>query len=265
VILHSAMYSNASALYDGLKLPARCLAAVAGDVDRHRFLVGTCSLKETNELQLLSFQEDSNELSCVSAYSHPDEIWGIAPSPVDRRAVLTCHNTNAAGRGGAASKSVDTAFGITLWKLPQEAAEPAYDGFAGADRASSQPIEKVASLGATSKAACAMLWEPGGQGDRVVTVAGGDLVRWELAATGGAAREATRVKIAEGQASSNAASWDPHNRTSVAVAVGCALRIADTRTGGAFTAVSGAHRYACRAVDHNPHKPSCVITCGEDR
>ncbi|KAG5184762.1 hypothetical protein JKP88DRAFT_354368 [Tribonema minus] len=256
------MYSNASAAYDGLKLPSRALAAVTGDKDHHAFLAGTCCLKEANELQLLHFSDDTNELTCAAVYSHPDEIWDLAPCPSDRNLVLSCHNNNATGRGGAPPRSSDAAFGVMLWRLP--AAIPQSPSSSGnSSEPASQPIDKVASLGSAAKPACALLWEPGGQGNRAVTVAGGDLVRWEL--SGAAAREATTVRVTEGGAAAAAAAWDPHTRTSVAVAAGCGLRIADTRSGGAFTAVANAHRYACRDVDYSPYKPSCVVTCGEDR
>lgn len=267
------MYSTASSVYS-LKLPARSLASVSGDTERHRFLAGTCSLREANELQLLNFQEETNEISCIATFYHPEEIWGISASPSDRRLALTCHNNNGAGRGGTAPKA-DKAFGVSLWRLPQDAGgntggpnsgTTTPDGgvsSAGAGEGSvSQPLEKVTSLGFSSKAASAMLWEPGGQGERVVTVAGYELVRWELG--GGAAREAARTKASEGTTTS-AACWDPHNKTSIAVATGSSLRLVDTRTGGAFTAIAQAHRYACRDVDYNPHKANNLITCGEDR
>ena len=97
-----------------------------------------------------------------------------------------------------------------------------------------------------------------------MTVSGADLVRWELA--NGAAREAMRIKLADASAGgAHAACWDPHNRASTAVAVGCSLRLADVRSGQTFVAISNAHRYACRDVDYNPHKPNHIVTCGEDR
>lgn len=73
------MFSSASSTYN-LKRPARCIAALASkeeseEVDEHqggggemntssRFVVGTCSLREPNELHILGFHEESNELLC---------------------------------------------------------------------------------------------------------------------------------------------------------------------------------------------------------
>lgn len=74
------MFSSASSTYN-LKRPARCIAALASKEesevgDEHqdggggemntssRFVVGTCSLREPNELRILGFHEESNELLC---------------------------------------------------------------------------------------------------------------------------------------------------------------------------------------------------------
>lgn len=72
------MFSSASSTYN-LKRPARCIAALASkeesEEEEHqggggemntssRFVVGTCSLREANELHVLGFHEESNELLC---------------------------------------------------------------------------------------------------------------------------------------------------------------------------------------------------------
>lgn len=67
------MFSSASSTYS-LKRPARCIAALAsqdlseeehqGGGTSSKFVVGTCSLRDTNELHVLGFHEESNELLC---------------------------------------------------------------------------------------------------------------------------------------------------------------------------------------------------------
>lgn len=65
------MFSSASSTYS-LKRPARCIAALAASEEpgeeqqniSSRFVVGTCSLREGNELHVLGFHEESNELLC---------------------------------------------------------------------------------------------------------------------------------------------------------------------------------------------------------
>ena len=66
------MFSSASSTFS-LDRPARCIAAVSNEEtdqeDRgsnasSRFVIGTCSLREENELIILGYHEESNELLC---------------------------------------------------------------------------------------------------------------------------------------------------------------------------------------------------------
>lgn len=64
------MFSSASSTYS-LKRPARCIASLVpknagqeNNEDTPRFVAGTCSLREPNELHILGYREESNELLC---------------------------------------------------------------------------------------------------------------------------------------------------------------------------------------------------------
>lgn len=78
------MFSSASSTYS-LKRPGRCIASLVssdtqvdetvgeeggggGHADTPRFVVGTCSLRDVNELHVIGFHEESNELLC-------DQVW----------------------------------------------------------------------------------------------------------------------------------------------------------------------------------------------
>ena len=63
----------------GLKLPARALCAVTSS-SSHLFLVGTCSLKEENEIQLIEYNESDNEIKQLAIMAHTQEIGHIAAS-----------------------------------------------------------------------------------------------------------------------------------------------------------------------------------------
>lgn len=69
------MFSSASSTYS-LNRPARCIAALSSKESEEeeesgwnnissRFVVGTCSLREGNELHIIGFHEESNELLCI--------------------------------------------------------------------------------------------------------------------------------------------------------------------------------------------------------
>jgi hypothetical protein len=92
-------------------LQARAICAQHGSKERHRFLVGTCSLHEDNELSVLEYHEDSNAIDSPMAYAHPDQIWSIDSSFQDPSLVVTSWQNH----GGVT--------GTTVWKMPHQSAE----------------------------------------------------------------------------------------------------------------------------------------------
>ena len=88
---HRAMFSTTSTSHV-LTRQSRAIVAVA-DTERHRFLAGTCCLREENEIHLIDFDEESNSLAACTVYRHPNEIWSISPNPRDASSFFTSHNT----------------------------------------------------------------------------------------------------------------------------------------------------------------------------
>ncbi len=79
----------------GLKLPSRTLCALAGPrPSSHRFLVGTCSAKEENELQLIEYDAKTHDITCTAYYTHPEEIWHIDTSGHDTTLLSTVHSNH---------------------------------------------------------------------------------------------------------------------------------------------------------------------------
>ena len=84
---------------------AKCLSSVLGDTTRDRFLVGTMCLHSDNEIHLIEYKEDLDDVSRVAIYSHPHEIWNIAPCPSRPNLFFTVYHN---GKN----------FESSLWKLP---------------------------------------------------------------------------------------------------------------------------------------------------
>ncbi|CAM9365257.1 unnamed protein product [Discosporangium mesarthrocarpum] len=270
------MFSSASAVYS-LKRPARCIAgqtpaADCEDQETPGFLVGTCSLREENELHLLGFHEDNNELLCEKIFSHPDEIWGISPSPRDQSLVLTCGNACR-----TQPEATEGAFKVALWKLPDECPveeeedDPRnYSNDTGELGPMKLPLgDPLASVGSFETATTAMLWSPtSNQRDALVTLGDGRLTHWDFSSEGfsevGTA-SVCREPPAAASRLTPAAAWDPHRPDQVVTAVGCSMVCWDLRSMSPSTTVANAHRYAVCDVDYNPNKPFCAVTGGEDR
>ena len=83
-----------------LKRQARALTALEGDTDRNRFLVASLELRDANELQVLDFNEDTNEVVCMRAYTQPHETWHMAscPAPEHVELVTTVYSTGTEQR-----------------------------------------------------------------------------------------------------------------------------------------------------------------------
>lgn len=82
----------------GLKLPARSLCAVGRGPSKHVFLVGTCSAKEENELQVLEFDEEENEIKATAIYTHAPEIWQVSACPQDASICATAYTLGQSRR-----------------------------------------------------------------------------------------------------------------------------------------------------------------------
>ncbi|CAM9246629.1 unnamed protein product [Phaeothamnion confervicola] len=303
------MFVNTSAVY-GLKLPCRCIAAMGTGAESaknddvggageggepHLFLVGTTALREgaSNELHRLAFQEDTNEIICEQAFSHPGEIWALAPSRRDPSLLFTC--ANVAG-GGGTGEGVGSCL-TRLWRMPEDTDNgdgggggggggttlsprgrgySVYGGGAGGGDSGDglKQLELKMELCDSAKPLRAVLWSPHG-GDDAVTIGSDRLKNWSLTAAaatatgagGGAPTQASMKGSAavSSDHSVRAGAWDPHNANAVAVAVGCDVRFWDLRSMKQSHQVSGAHSYGVRDVDYNPHKPHTLATCGEDR
>ena len=83
------MEDDAPVIY-GLEFQSRVLAAVQGSTDDVMFMVGTQSLKYTNQIHLLHLDEDTGALN-KQIFPHPaGEVWHLARSPSERRHFSSC-------------------------------------------------------------------------------------------------------------------------------------------------------------------------------
>ena len=64
----------------GLEYQARSLAAVKGDSDYSRFLVGTLALRTKNKIHCIDFDDDNNIIATCGYLHSEGEIWDISTS-----------------------------------------------------------------------------------------------------------------------------------------------------------------------------------------
>ncbi|RYG96767.1 hypothetical protein EON65_53900 [archaeon] len=207
--------------------------------DRHRFLVGTCSLHDSNEVSVLQYSEDSNHMEAVSLYSHPDQIWAIESSPTDPSLLVT---SRQAFNG---SKS------LTLWKMDKQSTEDIAYGSALYHNEHQELIE-LDSFNPSQKAAYVgtVRWHK--TEDKLLSFDGRILTAWQVSNDKVSSIAATMMTQNESNSfttANTAAAWDPHSVHSCAVGCGKQLSVLDVREleGGIRRedAHSGNIRYDC--------------------
>ena len=276
-----------------LKRQARALTALEGDTDRNRFLVASLELRDANELQVLDFNEDTNEVACMRAYTHPHETWHMAscPAPEHVELVTTVYSTGAEQRAvRPRPQTTLTAFALltqraahtrsatvpspaqTLWRLDglDDASERS-DGTGAppAPPAATPPTELLQLGGVMRLGECrGVLWNavlP----EQVCVLREGSLSAFQLSHGGAAssAAELASISLAEqdwGGATFACGRWDPHHAHSLALGCERALVTLDMRTMKQAHAVPAAHQQALTSIDYNPNKPHVLLTCADD-
>lgn len=244
------MYSTSSTTYTA-KHQARCLCAVAGE--KHRFMVGTCSVREENEIHVLNYDEGSNVLTCIGSLQHPLEVVCINASPYDAGKLGTC--------GGLRTGSYEAA----LWSWKDAMDEwidddpPRADEWAGKSRGALTPIAKLND-------ACqdgylrSFLWCPKEHQNEhfMATVDGSHLRTWDASGSTTLAKPVAVFNTPD----AHAAAWSPHDRSELAIATETDLLLFDAR--GAATKLPQPHDGATLDLDYNPNKPSALATAGDD-
>ncbi len=148
---------------------ARALCPQHAAKDKHRFLIGTCSLHDSNELNVLEYFEDTNHFEISAQYPHPDQIWSVESCPYDSSLVLTSRQN---------SKGLKS---LTLWKMERQEAidlEEIYSGPAGL-----LELEEKCSFGQSQKPAYVekFAWNKNNQNQNaLLTIDNKVLTLWDI-------------------------------------------------------------------------------------
>ena len=66
-----------TALY-GLKYQSRSIIADLNNTSKNLFYIGTNSVRDSNEIHLIEYNEDNNDIYCNAIFIHPYEIWNLS-------------------------------------------------------------------------------------------------------------------------------------------------------------------------------------------
>ena len=249
--------SGAQASYQ-VRDQARSLTALEGDTDRNRFVAGSFDLRGNNELHVLEFNEDTNEVWCQNVFSHPQELWHCVTCPAPEHTELICTTFSTGGE-----------MRVKLSRMAGVADAPAVLEASGPPSApAAAPLQEVLQVGTgvPLRQHLGVIWNavlP----EQIIALTKQRLSLHTLthgARSSTAAESSSTPPPREGSAFS-CGRWDPHHAHSLGV--GCedgSLTSLDTRTMKVAQSVERAHTQRVRALDYNPNKPYVVLSCGDD-
>ncbi|XP_060790670.1 EARP-interacting protein homolog isoform X1 [Neoarius graeffei] len=250
------MEDDAPVIY-GLEFQCRALTAQTAETDAIRFLVGTQSFKFDNQIHIIDFDDENNIINKNVLLHHAGEIWHIGASPADRGVLTTCYNKISDSRVLTCA---------AVWRMPPEWESGSHDS--PDDSAHSpQALQLLCHLDNTAhgNVAC-VLWEPMGDGKRVISLAESHIVLWDLQESSTKATISSSATLeGKGQLKFTSGKWSPHhNSTQLATANDTAIRGWDLRSMSQIYCIENAHGQLVRDLDFNPNKQYYLASCGDD-
>ena len=282
----------------------------ANNEDTHRFLVGTSQPsiskpdndenafangeEENNALHLLSYHEDSHEVTLDASYPHPTgEVWAVTPHPKNGT-VVTCGGgvfLSEPGEDENVKGNKLMEFKTQLWKMSNGDDED----FGLSSGPTLEPLitiphgENESSGSGWGKRVGCILWNPSLYSDDIsfeeqqmtaslLTVgweSSSPISLWDLSASvavetwslNAMAKKDRKRNYNIQTALPRRASWNPHEPTTILCTerqdvVAYDMRIAANCDG--IGAIRNAHRYGVSSVDHNRLQEHVVVTSGLD-
>ncbi|CAM6102934.1 unnamed protein product [Calypogeia fissa] len=225
----------------GVKYQARCIAPQLGDSQSSRFLVGTQSLRDENEVHVIQLPDNSSDIVCEGLYIHHNEIWDLAACPFDKQIISTVHASVGA-------------YGVGLWKLPDR---PKSGGV------TVLPLQQLSTLDGHAQPIKCTLWWPAGKHQQLLSIDAESLFVWDLDTAKGLAKIQAHGSAGELHHMAGGA-WDPHDVSNVATIFDSSIQMWDLRSMRRSNRIEQAHAVQVRDIDFNPKKSQLLVTAGDD-
>eukprot|EP00696_Hemimastix_kukwesjijk_P007975 gnl/Hemi2/20100_TR6662_c0_g1_i1.p1 gnl/Hemi2/20100_TR6662_c0_g1~~gnl/Hemi2/20100_TR6662_c0_g1_i1.p1 ORF type:complete len:398 (-),score=125.41 gnl/Hemi2/20100_TR6662_c0_g1_i1:45-1238(-) len=258
-----------------LRYQARSLVGLAGSTDVTRFAVGTCRTRGANELHVVEFSEQRNELLCRALYAHPAEVVQLAACPNSATVVASVYPAVPGGpnkaslwrlrgldKGGPLhpTESTPTALDPPLCDL----SPPATDSPAPPSTPSSPaPAGSSSSTGAGNSVR-SVFWETGTESEshNLVVI---DETGFRALRLDGGSQTSCQATCTALLPRLTAGAWDPHKTSGhLALVQESNIRCWDLRANKAGVSIEAAHSPHVRDLDFNPNRPYFLASVGDD-
>ena len=135
--------------------------------ETNRFIVGTCSLHDDNEISVLEYNEDSNQIDSMAVFSHPDQIWNMESSPQDPSLLLTCRQPK------------DGRFSVSLWKMSNQSKEDISSGASSVGfNGDASPLEELHSFSGIENSQYQFSWSK--TRDNILFTSSSSMANWTV-------------------------------------------------------------------------------------
>jgi WD40 repeat protein len=281
------MFEQTSSVY-GLRHQARCIVPQTGRADCHRFVLGSLNPRKPaeNELHVIEFDDDANQVKNKGIFAHEGEVWDISTSPSQHNLLFTSYRKEGSFqtslwrmRGNAEFDDDDLQvdYGDDL-DLNMDADAPVTapvplpqaegtDPLEGADEDTGDlKLEHVLTVPNRGGARPSkVLWHNlEGCYEDVLVADGQGLRSFKVDPESGRGLTTDDAAFSVDVENIKCCCWDPHHRAQLVTGVGRSLVAWDTRDGKATVSIKDAHEGPIQTVDFNPNKPYHVVSGGQD-
>ncbi|CAI5709672.1 unnamed protein product [Peronospora destructor] len=237
----------------------RTLEPVLAVKDCAQFFIGTSTLTQPNQIQVVQVKDDASDVITTQVFRHPGEVLSLASSPHDRQLLVTC-----AKQRGESSETL-------LWKMLETEQSFNQIGDDGKDTESGarmQNLEQLAAFPAQKVPVSEVAWNATTDTSTLASAHGTLLCTWQL--NGGSVEAQNKLELDVAMLGgvtknkANALAWDPHHASRLAFALGGSVRVWDLRAKQDSVSVEDAHPSATLSLDFNPNKPYALAGGGDD-
>jgi len=251
------MNDDAPVIY-GLEYQARALCAQQAETDSIRFLVGTQSLKSSNQVHLIDFDDETNIIN-KSVFLHtPGEIWDIDASSSDKCVLATCYNTIEDGA---------VRMKASMWRIPplDELEPPTTNELNHSDTYSQHnTLQHLTDLDPGHGDVKSVRWNPAEDSYKMLTVCDRDIDIFSCRSSDVEVMDTIPLD-GKAQLHFNMARFNPHHAGSqIVTGVDTSIKGYDLRSLRPSFTIENAHTQMIRDVDFNPNKQYYLASCSDD-
>lgn len=243
----------------GLELPSRCICPQSAETNITRFLVGTQSLRQENQIHFIEFDDENNVID-KTAYSHPyGEIWHLSANYNDPQIFTSCYQSFEDGK---------LAHDCMIGRIPEDAGGKSIGEISDNTLPNTVSTLEQITLIETEENATKLTahWKPLEGENLLMVLTNHKMTLYDVERSSAAVSSSYDLPLRKGHLCPiTNGRWNPHHSGKIfAVATEQNVLGWDIRSNKQAFMIENAHGHLVRDIDFNPNKMYYVATCGDD-